>query len=139
MEYSISYNGIEIKLENYNVKIMNKIEELEEKNKNTKRAKDKLRNIYEFIISVSNREQIEEVIGKFDDADPNAINIIYLKIIKEYNKPLSDFNSERAKENMDKVNDLNISNVETLTKFLTKIEKGEIGKTSKGVPFKRVK
>ena len=59
------------------------------------------------------------LIGRFEESDPNIINIIYLEIVKSYNKPLMDYNEAEVEK---KINSDEIGKVLELVKALPQIK-----------------
>lgn len=117
MSYSIIFNGTDINLPNYNFNIAGKIEEVEISNSsNTKKFRDKCKKMYEFETELIGKDKLTEVIGKFDDCDPNDINILYLSIVACYNQPLAEYNSEKA------TSKLNTPEIEKLSEVLKSLE-----------------
>lgn len=105
--YSIVFNGTEVNLPNYSFTIANKIEEIEISNNNAgKKFKDKCNLMYKFESELIGKQQLSELIGDFNDCDPNDINLLYLKIVASYQKPITDYNSEATES---KMNDANLS------------------------------
>lgn len=107
MSYSIIFNGTDINLPNYSFTIANKIEEIEISNNNvSKKFKDKCNLMYKFESELIGKQQLSELIGEFNDCDPNDINLLYLKIVESYQRPIADYNSEATES---KMNDANLS------------------------------
>ena len=105
--YSIVFNGTEVNLPNYRFTTANKIEEIEISNNNAgKKFKDKCNLMYKFESELIGKQQLSELIGDFNDCDPNDINLLYLKIVASYQKPITDYNSEATES---KMNDANLS------------------------------
>lgn len=98
MVYTIIENGKSYDLPNYNLKISAKMEAVENFKSTAASASDKIRKMYDFITELVGKENAVEMIGKVDEADPNMINIVYLDIVRAYNKPLMDYEKERQAE-----------------------------------------
>jgi hypothetical protein len=75
--------------------------------------------MYNFLCDLVGKDKIEEVIGKFNDADPNNINITYLSIVREYNKPLNDY---EMSEGLEQIKELNNSDIAKLGETISKLE-----------------
>lgn len=101
MEYTILENGKTYDLPKYNLKISAKMEVVENFKRTGASSCDKIRKMYDFIAEIIGKENAVEILGKVDDADPNYINIVYLDIVKAYNKPLTEYESERQAEQLD--------------------------------------
>ena len=119
MNYSIEINGTLIELPKYTISVMEKIEQLEKSSNSSASAKSKLQTMYNFLCDLVGKDKIEEVIGKFNDADPNNINITYLSIVREYNKPLNDY---EMSEGLDQIKELNNSDIAKLGETISKLE-----------------
>lgn len=105
--YSIVFNGTEVNLPNYSFATASKIEEIEISNNNAgKKFKDKCNLMYKFESELIGKQQLSELIGDFNDCDPNDINLLYLKIVASYQQPIADYNSEATES---KMNDANLS------------------------------
>lgn len=105
--YSIVFNGTEVNIPNYSFTTANKIEEIEISNNNAgKKFKDKCSLMYKFESELIGKQQLSELIGEFNDCDPNDINLLYLKIVASYQQPIADYNSEATES---KMNDANLS------------------------------
>lgn len=120
MEYSFIYNGKNYDLPKYNFSIAEKLEKQENINNNSGKFKDKCKSMYELINELIGKESTEELIGKFNDSDPNIINIIYLEIVKAYNQPVADYNADNIDN---KLNDSNIGKITDLLNSLQNIDK----------------
>ena len=76
--YSIVLNGTEVNLPNYSFTTANKIEEIEISNNNAaKKFKDKCNLMYKFESELIGKQKLSELIGDFNDCDPNDINLLY--------------------------------------------------------------
>lgn len=98
--YSILFEGKKIELPKYSVALALQIEDLDRVEGT---VSDKLKALYDFVESLIG-EQITELIGSFDDVDPNMLNILFLQIVNCYNKPLNDYNMKEATKIMDDPN-----------------------------------
>jgi hypothetical protein len=61
-----------------------------------------------------------ELIGKFDQADPNDINILFLKIAEAYNAPVTEYNAERTNT---VISDDLLNKLDGITKALETLDK----------------
>lgn len=102
MRYFVTINNETTDLPDYTFSIADKIEEQERLNSGNGKFRDKCRGMYDLICSLVGKDKVESQIGKFPECDPNMVNIIYLDIIKAYNKPLNDYNID---ENQTKFNE----------------------------------
>lgn len=102
MRYFVTMNNETVDLPDYTFGIADKIEDQERLNSGNGKFRDKCKGMYDLICSLIGKDKVESQIGKFPDCDPNMVNIIYLDIIKAYNKPLNDYNMD---ENQTKFNE----------------------------------
>lgn len=120
MEYTVIYNGQSYDIPNYSIKISEKLEEIELLNRGNQKFRDKCKKMYDFIGEVLTKQVANELIGKFEDSDPNTINILYLEIVKAYNKPLADYNESEVEK---RINSDELEKMLELVKALPSIEK----------------
>ena len=120
MEYTVIYNGQSYDIPNYSIKISEKLEEIELLNRGNQKFRDKCKKMYDFIGEVLTKQVVNELIGKFEDSDPNTINILYLEIVKSYNKPLTDYNESAVEK---RINSDELEKMLELVKALPSIEK----------------
>lgn len=120
MNYTIEMNGNVLELPKYTISVMEKIEQVEKKtNSASGSMKSKLQGLYNFLCDLIGTDDVENAIGKFEDSDPNEINIAYLSVIREYNRPLSDF---EIKQGLEQINELNNSDIAKLGDTISKFE-----------------
>ena len=55
------------------------------------------------IIKLIGKENVDELIGNLDDADPNTLNMLYLNIVKVYNAPVNDFQKDEIHNTLSEV------------------------------------
>ena len=116
MDYSMTVNGMVIELPKYTFDIAEKIERQEIVNSGTSKFKDKCKSMYTTICSIIGEDKVADAIGAFNETDPNLINIMYLELIKAYNKPIDEFNQNKI------TNSLQNSGVEDITKLLNSLQ-----------------
>ena len=133
--YSIVFNGTEVNLPKYSFTIANKIEEIEISNNNSsKKFKDKCNLMYKFESELIGKQQLSELIGDFNDCDPNDINLLYLSIVESYQKPIADYNSEATES---KMNDANLSKLLEVLNVVSNISDSGILNRDNKVTFGR--
>ena len=121
MEYNINRNGESYELPKYTMKIAEKLEKAELlNNKASENFKNKCKSMYDFCAELLGKEIVSTLIGKFEESDPNEINILYLDIIKTYNKPLEDYQQAEAS---DKLNSMEFDKMTELLKAVAQSEK----------------
>lgn len=124
MEYTIIKNGRSYDLPAYTLKISEKLEQVEIFKMGDVPVNEKYKKMYDFCCEVLGKENATEIIGKLSDADPNMINIVYLDIVRAYNRPLEEYEKERQNEQLDtesisKITDL-LSGLKDASAFLQK-------------------
>lgn len=100
MEYTVIYNGVSYDIPSYSIKISEKLEEIELLNRGNQKFKEKCKKMYDFISEIIGKENSTNILGKFEESDPNVINILYLDIVKSYNKPLEDYTQQGLSEKL---------------------------------------
>lgn len=134
MEYSLDFRGNTIELPKYTLAITDKFDKLEKDNSKVLSAKERVKNIYKFLEDLLGKERTKEILDDFNNCDPNEVNILYLDIIKCYNKPVEEHESSGLKEQMDN------AGVAEIIKLLEAISKSNISfKPNSGVPYRVVK
>ena len=122
MKYSVNFNGKDCELIPYSFDIMEMIDKQEKINNSDVSVKEKCRSMYSLCTTLLNPQYVSDVIGEFESADPNAINILYLKIINSYNSPLTEYQSIENANKIEKVSN-SVSSIEKLLSMLEKVEK----------------
>ena len=100
MEYTIIEDGKSYDLPKHSVKISNEMESIEKFKANAKSVKDQLKKMYDFCYEMLGDENAGELLGDFEDSDPNMINIVYLDIVEAYRKPIEDYEREKQSEKL---------------------------------------
>ena len=102
--YSITWEatGETIHLPEYTVDIAEKIESVMLYADTKARFRDKIKKMYDFLDKLLGKEVVVGQFGKFENCDPNDINLLFLKITDAYNRPVSDYNEDKIVEKLDK-------------------------------------
>lgn len=103
MNYSIEFDGVNYLLPQYSFSLSDKLEKVDTFNTSTATVREKCKRMYELESELIGADTFESDFGKFEDVDPNVLNILWLKIIDAYEKPLSDFQTERREKTLDDV------------------------------------
>ena len=61
-------------------------------------------------------EFVSKVIGNFNKADPNEINIVYMKIVRVYSSPLNEYNE-------DSLNQVDYSKIDKVVEIINALDK----------------
>lgn len=89
MKYSFVFKGKTYELPNYNVEMVRKLEELDARGANAS-ASEQLQLLYNYVNETLGEEVTNTILGDFDNADPNEINMIYMDIVNAYHRPLEE-------------------------------------------------
>lgn len=123
MKYTVSHNGVNCNLPVFTRGIKKKIDEVNDQISNTDIPLDtRIDSVYGFLRETVGEDILEKAFGgtDMDDIDLNDINILYLKISKEYDKPVDEFNKpDLLNEETRKA----LQEVDKMTKNLTAISK----------------
>lgn len=93
--YKITFEGQNIDLPNYTLEISRKIESLNKVDEEES-IEVKLQAMYSFIDDILGTEKTVKVLGEYEKCDPNLINILFLSIIDEYDRPRKEYVMNRA-------------------------------------------
>lgn len=121
-DYSIVHCGKTYELEPYSIRIADEVEKVGAKNASNITMREKCKGLYDFIVAVIGKDATKEVCGELSSSDPNELNIVFLKIVNAYNKPLYEYQSEQATER------LNVEEVDRITKLMETMSKIDIDK-----------
>lgn len=126
MQYKVNHTGVNCILPVFTRGIKKKIDETNEKLSNVEISiDDRIDSMYEFLKEAVGEENLNKALGSddLDEIDLNDLNILYLKITKEYDKPLTDFNKPvidaEAKKLFQEVNSL-AKNMESVSRMAKK-------------------
>lgn len=126
MQYKVNHNGVNCILPVFTRGIKKKIDETNEKLSNVEiLIDDRIDSMYEFLKETVGEENLNKALGSedLDEIDLNDLNILYLKITKEYDKPLTDFNKPEidaeTKKLFQEVNGL-AKNMESVSRMVKK-------------------
>lgn len=102
--YNITWEatGETIHLPDYTVDIAEKIESVMLYADTKARFRDKIKKMYDFLDKLLGKEVVVGQFGKFENCDPNDINLLFLRITDAYNRPVSDYNEDKIVEKLDK-------------------------------------
>lgn len=117
--YNITWEatGETIHLPDYTVDIAEKIESVMLYADTKARFRDKIKKMYDFLDKLIGKEVVVGQFGKFENCDPNDINLLFLKITDAYNRPVSDYNEDKIVEKLDK------TQIEKLSKIVDSADK----------------
>lgn len=125
MTYTANFEGNIIDLPDYSFNIADKLERQESVNSGNGKLKDKCKSMYDLITDLIGTELTTTLLGKFNESDPNRVNILYLSIINAYNKPLQDFSESSVDEK------INLEQIDKIVNLVTALEKAQNIKVKK--------
>ena len=104
MKYSIEFKDIDLELPNYNLDIAEALEKADKANMSeSKSYREKTEILYKTLSNVLGSEKVEELVGKLKECDPNDIQILFLTIGNEYNKPVDKFQEQQYEQTLHKL------------------------------------
>lgn len=95
MEYKVEHNGVTGVLPAFTRGVRRNIDEVNKKISDETVSLDaRTEALYEFLEDSIGEESLTKMLGSndLDDIDLNDMNILFLKITKAYDKPVTDFN-----------------------------------------------
>lgn len=118
MSYEITLeNGNVLELPKYSMAIAKKLENADKVNAGQQPFEKKTRVVYDIISDIIGKDKVKENIGAFDEVDPNAVYIMYMRIVQEYNRPIDEFNQEKLEQSLES------NQVEKITSIIDAAEK----------------
>ena len=119
MQYNINYNDTVVTLPKYSLKIAEMLEQQDKINSSPIKFREKCKTMFTTLENIIGNEKISELLGKFEECDPNEINLLYLSVIKAYGEPLNSYNTDSV------YNSLNDMQVDKLTRLMDALEKAQ--------------
>lgn len=118
MNYEITLeNGNVLELPQYSMAIAKKLENADKVNASRESFEKKTRAVYDIVSGIIGKDKAKENIGEFAEVDPNAVYILYMRIVQEYNRPIDEFNWEKLEQSLEN------SQVEKITSIVGAAEK----------------
>ena len=117
MQYNINYNDTVVTLPKYSLKIAEMLEQQDKINSSPIKFREKCKTMFTTLENIIGNEKISELLGKFEECDPNDINLLYLSTVKAYGEPLNNYNTDSV------YNSLNDMQVDKLTRLMDALEK----------------
>ena len=98
MEYIFEYNNEEIQLPSYNLDVVDKLEKADKVNMSENRTlREKTKVLFELESDLIGEEKAKELVGgDLKSCDPNIVQILFIRIIRAYDKPIDDINAEQT-------------------------------------------
>ena len=119
MQYNINYNDTVVTLPKYSLKIAEMLEQQDKINSSPIKFREKCKTMFTTLENIIGNEKISELLGKFEECDPNDINLLYLSTVKAYGEPLNSYNTDSV------YNSLNDMQVDKLTRLMDALEKAQ--------------
>ena len=119
MQYNINYNDTVVTLPKYSLKIAEMLEQQDKINSSPIKFREKCKTMFTTLENIIGNEKISELLGKFEECDPNDINLLYLSVVKAYGEPLNSYNTDSV------YNSLNDMQVDKLTRLMDVLEKAQ--------------
>ena len=119
MQYNINYNDTVVTLPKYSLKIAEMLEQQDKINSSPIKFREKCKTMFTTLENIIGNEKISELLGKFEECDPNEINLLYLSVIKAYGEPLNSYNTDSV------YNSLNDMQEDKLTRLMDALEKAQ--------------
>ena len=93
------------------------LEQQDKINSSPIKFREKCKTMFTTLENIIGNEKISELLGKFEECDPNDINLLYLSTVKAYGEPLNSYNTDSV------YNSLNDMQVDKLTRLMDALEK----------------
>ena len=104
MKYSIEFKNTDIELPNYTLDIAEALEKADRANMSeAKTYREKTEIVYSTLGNILGKEKVESLVGKLKECDPNDIQILFLTIGNEYNKPVDKFQEQQYEQTLHKL------------------------------------
>lgn len=118
MNYEITLeNGDVLELPQYSMAIAKKLENADKVNAGQQPFEKKTKAVYDIVSDIIGKDKTKEIIGTFAEVDPNAVYIMYMRIVREYNRPIDEFNREKLEQSLES------HQVEKITSIIDAAEK----------------
>ena len=105
MNYFIEVNNQEVSLPQYTWEIEDKLVEADKINMSeNKTSRQKGEHLYNLECELIGEDKTKEIVGgDLKSCDPNAIQVVFIKILRAYDKPIEDVNAEKEQPMLDQL------------------------------------
>lgn len=105
MNYFIEFDNQEISLPQYTWEIEDKLVEADKINMSeNKTSRQKGEHLYNLECELIGEDKTKEIVGgDLKSCDPNAIQVVFIKILRAYDKPIEDVNAEKEQPMLDQL------------------------------------
>lgn len=108
MKYVVEFKDKEIVLPQYTIDIVDKIEKADKINMSDNRPyKEKVKALLDLEYELVGKDIVDELVGgELNSCDPNDVQILFILIIRAYDKPIDDINAERDDDVLEQLGQL---------------------------------
>ena len=105
MNYILEFNNEEVKLPTYSFDILEKMEKADKVfMSENKTQREKLEYLYKLECELRGEDKLKDLVGgDIKSCDPNAIQVVFIKILRAYDKPIEDVNAEKEQPMLDQL------------------------------------
>lgn len=105
MNYFIEFDNQEISLPQYTWEIEDKLVEADKINMSeNKTSRQKGEHLYNLECELIGEDKLKNLVGgDLKSCDPNAIQVVFIKILRAYDKPIEDVNAEKEQPMLDQL------------------------------------
>lgn len=105
MNYFIEFDNQEISLPQYTWEIEDKLVEADKINMSeNKTSRQKGEHLYNLECELIGEDKLKNLVGgDIKSCDPNAIQVVFIKILRAYDKPIEDVNAEKEQPMLDQL------------------------------------
>lgn len=92
MQYMIKHNGVSCNLPVFTRSVKRRIDEVNTRISDSAELDERINVMHDFLTETVGEENFSKMLGgNIDGVDINDMNILYLKITKEYDRPVQEF------------------------------------------------
>lgn len=105
MNYILEFNNEEVNLPTYSFDILEKMEKADKVfMSENKTQREKLEYLYKLECELIGDDKLKDLVGgDIKSCDPNAIQVIFILIIRAYDKPIDDVNAQETEGTMEQL------------------------------------
>lgn len=118
--YSVIFSGQELELPNYNFGVVEKLEKADKVNNSQQTFKEKCKALYDLEKFLLGEDKLVEVVGTFNECDPNDVQLLYMGIVECYNQPIIEKQREQLEKTLD---GYDFSKITRITEAMGKIKR----------------
>lgn len=105
MNYILEFNNEEVNLPTYSFDILEKMEKADKVfMSENKTQREKLEYLYKLECELIGDDKLKDLVGgDIKSCDPNAIQVLFILIIRAYDKPIDDVNAQETEGTMEQL------------------------------------